>query len=295
MTTRPPDPPPRGSDRDGDRTATAPLGDDRRLAYAEYGRPDGTPVVFLHGTPGSRLLGGLLDEPADERGVRVLAPDRPGFGRSTPWPTRSVRDAGTVVEAVLDDAGVETAGIVAFSGGGPRALAAAATRPDRVDRVDVVAGATPPDGDAETPAMQRLLAGLATRTPAVLRGLFRGQAWLAARRDPSFVVSQYAADAESVPDRVAEVVRADFLEAFARHRSGAVTEFRNAAADWGFDVEDVEAEVRLWHGEDDANVPVEGARDLEARVPTADLRTIEGADHLGTLVRSVPEVLEGQR
>jgi hypothetical protein len=27
----------------------------RRLAYAEYGDPDGLPVILFHGLPGSRL------------------------------------------------------------------------------------------------------------------------------------------------------------------------------------------------------------------------------------------------
>ena len=56
--------------------------DGRRVAYATYGDPEGRPVVFCHGTPGSRLLARLLDAPATRRGVRVLAPDRPGVGES---------------------------------------------------------------------------------------------------------------------------------------------------------------------------------------------------------------------
>ena len=30
------------------------LSDGRQLGYADYGDPDGTPVMFFHGTPGSR-------------------------------------------------------------------------------------------------------------------------------------------------------------------------------------------------------------------------------------------------
>ncbi|MFC6793346.1 alpha/beta fold hydrolase [Halobaculum halobium] len=60
----------------------------------------------------------LLDRPARKRGVRVLAPDRPGYGRSPSWPDRSIRDAAEFVTPVLDDAGVETADIVGFSGVG---------------------------------------------------------------------------------------------------------------------------------------------------------------------------------
>jgi pimeloyl-ACP methyl ester carboxylesterase len=292
MATR--SPAPSRATRDGPRTATLPHDESRKVTYAEYGAPDGVPVVFLHGTPGSRRLGRLLDTPAEECGVRVLAPDRPGYGRSSPWPDRSIADAGTVVTAVLDDAGVETAGLVGFSGGSAHALATAATHPDRVTRVDIVAGATPPAVSEETPGVQRLLARLATTTPSVLGGLFRGQAWLADRFDPSLVVAQYTADGdtEPLPEQVTETVGADFVEAFRSHRSGAVTELRNTATAWDIDFAAVETAVCLWHGEDDTNVLVGDARRLHGVLPNAELRVLDGVDHLGTLLGCVPSVLE---
>lgn len=269
---------------------TVSLDADRQIAYATYGPPDGTPVVFLHGTPGSRRLGELFESAARDHGVRLLAPDRPGYGRSSPWAGRSVVDGATVVTTVLDDAGIERAGLVAFSGGAPHALATAATFPERVARVDVIAGATPPDA-GDDPIVQRLLQGLATSVPRLLGGLFRGQAWLADRLDPSVVLAQYTDDTESVPSAVAEVVRADFLEAFARHRSGAVTEFRLAAADWGLPFATIEPPVCFRHGEADTNVPMAGLRALAERIPGAGVETLAEADHLGTLLRSRGPVL----
>jgi pimeloyl-ACP methyl ester carboxylesterase len=295
MTTTHPDSSPAGTDRDADRVATVRSTDGRQVAYAEYGAPDGTPVVFLHGTPGSRLLAGLFDAEARERGVRLLSLDRPGYGRSEPWPGRSLADAGAYVTTVLDDAGVDRCGVVAFSGGAPHALAVAATHGERIRAVDVVAGATPPDVDAETPRTQRLLGALATTTPRLLSGLFRGQAWLADRLGPSVVVEQYTDDADELPDEVATLVAWDFVEAFASSRRGAVTELRTAADDWGFSFEAVEAPVRLRHGTDDENVPIEGARQLADRLPDARLDELEDADHLGALLRGVPDALERQR
>lgn len=280
----------------GDReTITVTLSNDRRLAYAEYGAPGGDPVVLFHGTPGSRQLGRLFDSRARECGIRVLAPDRPGFGRSTPWPDRSVRDAGRMLDPVLDDAGVDSAGVVAFSGGAPHALAAAETRSDRIERLDVIAGATPPEMSESAPFVQRLLTGLATTTPAVLRGLFRGQAWLAARLDPSVVLSQYTADPDAVPVDVAEVVKEDFVESFAQSRRGAVAEFRMAAADWGVRFEDIGTSVDLWHGQADTNVPIGGVRRLGEQIPGARLRVLDDADHLETLLDSIPRVLSARQ
>ena len=38
--------------------ATIRLADGRRLAFAEYGDPEGEPAMLFHGLPGSRLVAG---------------------------------------------------------------------------------------------------------------------------------------------------------------------------------------------------------------------------------------------
>ncbi|WP_251344246.1 alpha/beta fold hydrolase [Haloplanus halophilus] len=271
---------------------TVSTADDRRVAYAEYGDPDGAPVLFLHGTPGSHVLGGLFDAAATRAGVRLLAPDRPGYGRSSPWPARELPDTDAFVAPVLDDAGVGTVGAVGFSGGGPHALALAATRPDRVDAVDVVAGAPPPSLDHRPPAAQRLLVALAGTTPRLLGGLLGVQAWVAERLPPRAVVSQYTADVADLPDGVAERVRRDFVTALARRR-GAVTEFALLDRDWNVPLASVEPPVRLWHGDGDTNAPLAGARRLRDRLPDADLTVFDGADHLSTLLRARAPVVAG--
>jgi len=263
----------------------------RHIAYAEYGDPDGRPVVFLHGTPGSRRLGRLFDPAARRTGVRIVALDRPGYGRSSPWPTRDLTDTGEFVAPVLDDAGVSRAGVVGFSGGGPHALALAATHADRLTSVDVVSGAAPPSLTPEAPRTQRLLNRLASTTPRLLTGLFRGQAWLATHVSPAVVVSQYTDDRASLDDDVARLVARDFATAFARSSHGVVTELRLLADRWPFSLGAVDRPVRLWHGARDANVPVDGARTLHDHLPDARCTVFESADHLTALCRSRAPVL----
>ena len=62
---------------------TVRLSDGRTLSYTECGDPAGAPVFFLHGTPGSRLLGTGLHPDAVSCKVRLISPDRPGYGNST--------------------------------------------------------------------------------------------------------------------------------------------------------------------------------------------------------------------
>lgn len=59
------------------------LPDGRRLAYAEFGKPDGYPVLYFHGSPASRPEPMLIgDEAFSKFGLRVIGPDRPGMGQS---------------------------------------------------------------------------------------------------------------------------------------------------------------------------------------------------------------------
>jgi pimeloyl-ACP methyl ester carboxylesterase len=59
------------------------LPDGRKLAYAEFGKPDGYPVLYCHGAPSSRLEPlSLGDDVLSQLGLRVICPDRPGIGQS---------------------------------------------------------------------------------------------------------------------------------------------------------------------------------------------------------------------
>lgn len=278
---------PTDPDPDG-RPATARV-DGRPLRYAEYGAASGTPVVLFHGTPGSRLLGTVYDEAARERHLRLLVPDRPGFGRSPAWDGRTLADGGRITAALLDDAGVDRAGVVGFSGGGAQALAAAHTT-DRVTGVDLVSTAVPPRLRDTPPLPQRLLETVATHAPRLLSGFVRAQAWFAAGR-PSLVLSQLTADPEALPDTVARAVAADFLEGVGPRQAGLVAESRLLARPWDLPLSEPSGPVRLWHGTADGNVPVAGARRLADDLG-ADATVLEGADHLTALLDCRTTVLD---
>ena len=78
------------------------LPDGRALSYLEVGVPSGPAVFHFHGHGSSRLEALMLEEQALKLGVRVIAFDRPGIGRSDPksgdmlldWPARHRRCRG---------------------------------------------------------------------------------------------------------------------------------------------------------------------------------------------------------
>jgi pimeloyl-ACP methyl ester carboxylesterase len=68
-----------------------PTSGGRVLGVSEAGDPAGVPVLTLHGSPGAGLIYGMVDRDARQRGIRMLAYDRPGYGRSTPAISRRLR------------------------------------------------------------------------------------------------------------------------------------------------------------------------------------------------------------
>jgi pimeloyl-ACP methyl ester carboxylesterase len=75
---------------DTSTSSTLTLPDGRKLGYAEYGSSTGQAVIYLHGLPGSRLEAASLHAFGLELGVRIIAPDRPGIGWSSPHPGRTL-------------------------------------------------------------------------------------------------------------------------------------------------------------------------------------------------------------
>mmetsp|Transcript_21185 Transcript_21185/g.25474 ORF Transcript_21185/g.25474 Transcript_21185/m.25474 type:complete len:467 (+) Transcript_21185:61-1461(+) len=93
------------------------LGDGRFLSYAEAGDPNGFPVLCFFGIGGSRYLVLLLDDVARQFGLRVISPDRPGFGRSTILDNRTFSDFGQDVESLCDFLNIQKMGIWSYSVG----------------------------------------------------------------------------------------------------------------------------------------------------------------------------------
>lgn len=81
----------------------------------------------------------------EQANLRVLIPDRPGYGGSTRQPGRMVADLTPTIEALADAQQWESFAITGHSAGAPHALACAALLPARVTKCAIVASPAPPD------------------------------------------------------------------------------------------------------------------------------------------------------
>lgn len=275
------------------------LPDGRKLVYAEFGPPHGTPVLYFHGSPSSRLEPLLLgDEVFCRLGLRVISADRPGMGGSDFQPGRRLIDWPADVVALADSLGLQHFAVLGNSGGGPYVAACGALIPHRLRAAVIVSGGWRmdwPEAQVGLPLPNRLMLFLARRAPPVLRlllGTMRGIAEGEREQELAQLrkrVPPADASAFAEPGR---------LEAFGRVMRESLRQGAKAAAwdlglyvrDFGFRLEQVTAPLTLFHGEADCNAPIGMVRRAVAGLPAARLVSYPGEAHLSTLCRHFDDV-----
>src|SRR5512135_3671545 len=117
------------------------LPDGRSLAYAEYGAPDGKPVLYFHGLSGSRLEPAMLgSDEMKKAGIRLIAPDRPGMGGSDFQPGRGFSDWPRDIACLADMMGLGRFGVFGVSGGGGYVSACTCMIPERLTGAVIASG-----------------------------------------------------------------------------------------------------------------------------------------------------------
>lgn len=121
----------------------ADVGDGLRLHYVDEGPRDARPVIMMHGEPSWSYLYRHMIRPVAAAGLRVVAPDLIGFGRSDK-PTQTsdysyTRHVGWMLDW-LDQMNLKNAVLFCQDWGGLIGLRLVAARPEKFDAV--IAGNT---------------------------------------------------------------------------------------------------------------------------------------------------------
>ncbi len=132
--------------------------------YWEEGETQTRAVLLLHGGMGDARLHWVPCMPLLGEGFRVIAPDLPGFGGSTPLNQLSVESLLDWIKAFIDHLGLEQMALVGNDFGGLLARLFSAAYPLYVPALVLVNGGSIPN----IPPMLRLVA----RTPLVGSTLF---------------------------------------------------------------------------------------------------------------------------
>jgi pimeloyl-ACP methyl ester carboxylesterase len=271
------------------------LADGRNMTFAEYGSPDGHPVLYFHGSPGSRLEPLLIGEDVFvQRGLRIIAPDRPGMGRSTFQPHRGFSDWPVDVAALVDALGLDKFSVLGNSGGGVYAAACAARIPQRLHSAVIVSGAWRMDQPhllTHLPFMTRLTWLLAKRAPMLLRLLLKSLAATAGGDLGRMknILPQPDYDAFESPGRY-EAFSYVLREAMRQGSRGPTWDMRMYVHPFDIRLQDIHMPLHVFHGEKDANVPIALVRQALVGIPTATLTTYPHEAHLSTLCNRFDDI-----
>ena len=250
--------------------------DGSSVAWAEYGHPHGAPLVYFHSQGGSRYEARLLHDAARDAGFRLIAIDRPGIGLSSYRRLSGHSAFAVIVRAVLAELGLEQAGLLAWAGGAPFALAFACEYPDAVKAVNLLSPLP------ARPAAETLSARLAL---AIMRGLIclrhklpdgRTDQYWKRLRDTLCYVDRKQFD----NPRISGILREDAGEAVRQGSRGVAQDCAMSFRGWDFRPETIFVPVHLWQGSaDNFSVPCSAER-LQALLPGAILHSIARQGHL---------------
>jgi pimeloyl-ACP methyl ester carboxylesterase len=242
--------------------------------------------MYFHGAPMSRLHLTYLDQQFLEHHIRVIAPDRPGYGRSSPQPGRVLTDWARDVAMLADALGIDRFIVAGHSSGGPYAVSTAALLGARVAAGIALGGVTDmswpaawtgyPESEAE-----------AMRQPTEAAAI----TWCVGRFGADG--SRFSANSDfhwPQPDAALFTNRRDgrlIMTAAAESFRQGITAYAQDAfiqgQPWQFDPQAIDAPFFVVHGEADTLIPVSHSRHTCELIPNAQLRILPGHGHMTTL------------
>nr|WP_201470159.1 alpha/beta hydrolase [Microbacterium hydrocarbonoxydans] len=263
-------------------TRTLSVAGGREITWCELGDPSGVPVLAAHGSPGSRYQLLPVHDAALAAGIRVIAPDRPGFGGTSPTRPDGFHTWDTDALSLLDALGLHAVTVLGFSGGAGYALALASSAPARVSRLVLVCGMIP--GAPRSALVGRIpiisvLYRVSTWFPTLATAMLEGRGPFRNTREAN-LAAWPAADRAVMADARAKTLIAP--DAAAGNAQGAragiddLARYRRALPEG---LESIRQPVHLLHGTADANVPIGVARWAASCLPSATLEEIAEAGH----------------
>lgn len=263
---------------------TIKLKDGRTLGFAEYGDPNGKLLFYLHGWPSSRLRTNIYDKICKSLNIRLISPDRPGYGLSDPKEDRTLLGYCDDLVELADSLNLNKFSVVGVSGGGPYAAACAYAIPQRITKTGIVVGLGP------------------VYIPHILDDMIfiNKISWLNYSRFP--ILAKFASIYRMIVDKYFLDILGRFdmrggndsklmselkdewkklsQETWRKGYKGAMKDILLYTKNWEFNVEDIKSKIYLWYGESDKNINLGTARYYASHIPNSHLKIYSNEGHL---------------
>jgi non-heme chloroperoxidase len=259
-------------------------GDGVTLYVKDWGK--GKPVILLHGWPLSADTFDDLGMAIAKAGMRAIAYDRRGFGRSDqPWSGYDYDTLAADLASVIEQTGATGAALVGFSMGGGEVVRYLARYPDHTATHAVLIGAVPPfllktadnPNGVDGSVFEQMKQGIAADRAAFWATFFPSFYGSGVLRSP--VSAQVIEWSRQVAMQASLKATLDCVDAF------GTTDFRP-------DLAKIRVPTLVIHGTDDATVPIDiSGRAAAKAIAGATLREYDGGPH-GLLASHAPQIRE---
>jgi pimeloyl-ACP methyl ester carboxylesterase len=264
----------------------------RHVGVLTRGPADGTPVLYVHGWPGSRLEQYFIpDDVVERHNVRLISVDRPGYGKSDALHgTRAERMADAL--GVCDHLGIERLPAVGLSCGAHNVVALAASAPDRITHLVLSSGQMPYDD-------RSAIGGMVAEDLDGLDDLVAGRTEALEVSEESYRqdllrdggASLFDADTMSAAEWtwlqtpwVSEVASTDMREGVRSSYEGLIEDALVCVTPFEFSMELIRCPVYAVHGSADDWEPLPNLLRFLDQWPLTQLIRLEGMSHLGPLL-----------
>ena len=258
--------------------------------------------------PGSRMDALELEEAASMLGIRIIAPDRPGYAHSTAVRQRKLSTWVEDIHSLTRHLGLRKYYIGGISGGGPHALACARFMPpEEVQGVAVIAGLAPPwISFVSTLGTIQSLRSVVALFPDTVAKVFDDR-YGAPHRDldnpqkaaesmKAFLEASYFGKNKEVvhSDEFRDFMSRTFREAFNQGPAGHAGDMKMILNRWGFGLGDIAhpGKVSFYVGTQDTDTPLAMSKEMSKVMKGARVIDYTDRDHWDILHYHSRDVLQ---
>ena len=267
------------------------LQDGRQLCYADFGDPEGIPLLYFSSMNMSRLELILLRKDLSALGIRLISVDGPGHGRSDLGPERTFTEYADDIAQLLDALQLDCVDVMSRSAGAPFALALASVYPDRVRQVVGVGGMPPFEIMGEHKSRMGVLSvinSLQMRAPMLVQPMLE---FILNRVPPedffryltennSNIYSICETDRQYVthPDHIDYFVML-YVDSFRQGSAALIRSILMLNRNWDIAYENIRCPVHFWHGSEDVLFGEATMRAFVSQLPNGRMSVLEGGTH----------------
>ena len=263
----------------------------RTLGFETYGDPDGYPVLYCHGFPGSRLEAVHFHEAALKNQCQIIAIDRPGMGLSDFDENRTILAFAHDIDELTDQLNFKQFSMISHSGGAPFLLACAYLMPHKIKKASIVSGISPPElwskknGISQKERVLSIFLKRASFLTTPMMYLTRMLLKNPEKMMKQMIKNMSLADQElfkNVGSKKAIITAVQ--ESFRQTLKGPSSDMKLLFKPWRFKLQDIQVPVTLWHAELDTQAPIAHAKIYESLLPHLNLKLIKNEGHISVMI-----------